>query len=149
MRRSAIRTTSARPLIEIENPPMDRSSGDGVQAAAQPSTRRLVVNPAALSRHRNSKVNDTNRTELTANSFSGGCWPISTPKIRYLRNRFPSERLLATPMFLIPWLRQPVSTTGGVQRISTEGGRRCSVPAKVSGSNRLGVPSESNYQTNG
>src|SRR5260370_8912158 len=46
---------------------MDSSSGDGVQAAAQPSTRKLVVNPAAFSRLRNSKVNDGNRTELTAN----------------------------------------------------------------------------------
>jgi len=59
-------------------------------------------NPAAFSRHRNSKVNDGNRTELTANSFSGGCWPISTPKNRNVHNRFPSKRLLATPTFLIP-----------------------------------------------
>src|SRR5258708_36308651 len=70
--------------------------------------RGLVVNPAAFPRHGNSKVNDGNRTELTANSFSAGCWPISTPKIRNVRNRFPSERLLATPMFLIP-LSPPAS----------------------------------------
>ena len=50
---------------------------------------RKSRNPAAFSRHRNSKVNDGNRTELTANSFSGGCWPISTPKIRNVHNRFP------------------------------------------------------------
>jgi hypothetical protein len=61
------------------------------------ATRRLVVNPAAFSRHRNFKVNDGNCAELTANSFSGGCWRISTPKIRNVRNRFPSQRFLATP----------------------------------------------------
>src|ERR1700693_2322765 len=47
MERAAIRTTNGRPLIEIENPPMRRSSDDGVRAAAQ---RLVSRNPGQIRR---------------------------------------------------------------------------------------------------
>src|ERR1017187_10112049 len=44
----------------------------------------------------------TTPTELKANSYSGGCERTSTRNFSNICARFPSERLLATPTFLIP-----------------------------------------------
>src|SRR5215469_628260 len=63
---------------------------------------RKCRSPIAFSRHRSSKLDDGNHTELKTNSFSGGCWQTSPRDFSNIRAGFPPERLLATPPFLIP-----------------------------------------------